>query len=186
MLSLDTRREPELVEMVAELRRRWPELREPRVAPWTEDLTIILEGNRPWLFGPIEHDPHARKGRSVVPRAQIRQLRALASHGLPVQRIAIAHELDRTGPVGKLIPMLRDGPRACTGDVAKRLVGPVPAHPGLAQAARLFDTLFGASVHTAAAGLDVLLDPIIFGVVAAVQPVPGATCLWYPLVAWRW
>jgi hypothetical protein len=32
----------------------------------------------------------------------------------------------------------------------------------------------------------VLLDPIIFGVIAPTPPQHGQLCLWYPLTAWRW
>jgi hypothetical protein len=33
---------------------------------------------------------------------------------------------------------------------------------------------------------EVLLDPIVFGVVAPAQPCDGEPAVWIPLVAWRW
>ncbi len=35
-------------------------------------------------------------------------------------------------------------------------------------------------------GLDVLLDPIVFGVVTPTTPRPGEPSLWFPLVGWWW
>jgi hypothetical protein len=114
------------------------------------------------------------------------QLRRIAQLDLPFQRLAIAHELNPSGPVSALVPLLADGPRVCTDELARALVGPLQPHPGLAQAAQVVGSLVGAATATATSALDLLLDPIIFGVVAPSSPAHGDVSLWYPLVAWRW
>jgi hypothetical protein len=121
-----------------------------------------------------------------VPRAQRRALAALAAQGVPFERIAIAHELDPLGPVRLLVPALCDGPRTCTPIVARQVAGPLPAHPGLARMSRAFGRLAGATISAGSAAAALLLDPIVFGVVAPDRLDHGAPALWYPLVAWRW
>ena len=170
----------------ASVERDWPGLADARVLPWSDEPLLLLDRDRPWVVAPVERDPLARDGRTIVPGQQLRQLKELADQDLPFQRLAIAHELDPDGHVSALMPLLRSGPRTCTDEVSRTLVGPVPAHPGLVRAARALGALAGAARSTATAGLDLLLDPIIFGVVAPSWPVHGEPCLWYPLVAWRW
>jgi hypothetical protein len=184
--SADTARVRELSYLDIAIRRNWPELRRPIVLPWTEQPVVALDGCRPWLFAPVECDPHSETGRTVVPNAQRRQLVRLAKRDIPVQRIAIAHELDPLGPVSDLIPMLRTGPCTCSREVAKTLVGPPPAHPGVARTARLLDSILGATARGAAAGYNLLLDPIVFGVIAPNEPTDGEPALWFLLTAWRW
>jgi hypothetical protein len=195
LLSLDVRHDfdsvgfaslPGLAELAADLHRMWPELPKPLALHWTDVPVLALDRGRPWLYGPIERDPLARNGRTVVPRAQLRQLARLAARGLPIQRLALAHELDPGGPVGDLMSLLDGNPRTCTDEVARELVGPLPAHPGVVRAVRLVDALVGGTVRAAADGFELLLDPIIFGVIGATRPTHGEICLWIPLVAWRW
>jgi hypothetical protein len=195
MLSLDVRQNPETVDLdsthaiaalAGDVRRAWPELREPLALRWSDEPVLALDRGRPWLYGPIERDPLARGGRTVVPRAQMRQLKKLAARNIPVQRLAMAHELDPDGPVRHLTPMLRHGPRTCTDDVAKAVVGPLPPHPGLARTARALEGLVATASYASAGALHMLLDPIIFGVIAPTRPISGQPSLWYPLVAWRW
>jgi hypothetical protein len=195
MFSVETRQDSEsvdltslhvLAELAADMHRTWPELQKPLALSWSDEPVLALDRGHPWLYGPIERDPLARDGRTVVPRAQMRQLKKLAARKLPVQRLAVAHELDADGPVRDLIPVLRRGSRTCTDDVARDVVGPLPPHPGLARAARVLDGLLGAATRTTAGGLDLLLDPIIFGVIAPTRPMNGQLCLWYPIIAWRW
>ena len=116
----------------------------------------------------------------------MRQLEKLAAQNMPVQRLAMAHELDPDGPVRHLMPMLRHGPRTCTDDVARAVVGPLPPHPGLARTARALEGLVTTASHACADALDILRDPIIFGVITPAWPISGQPALWYPLVAWRW
>lgn len=175
-----------LAALGASVERHHPGLRDARVLPWSDEPLLVLDRERPWVISPVERDPQARSGRTVVPREQLRQLRELAEQHLPFQRLAIAHELDPDGRVRALMPLLQDGPRTCTNAVARALVGPPPPHPGLARAARAAGALVGAARSSAAAGLDLLLDPIIFGVISPSWPVHGELCLWFPVVAWRW
>jgi hypothetical protein len=193
MQTLDLRRDPELADSVtvrelaqlaAEVRRAYPDLTEPLLAPWSVDPAVVLDGGRTWVITSVEQDPQARGGRAVVPWAQRKELKRLAARELPVQRLAAGHECDPTGPAAQLIPLLREGPRTCTAAVARTLVGPVPPHPGVARAARWVDAVVGGT-RRAIAEL-ALLDPIIFGIVAPTPPVHGQPCLWFPLCAWRW
>jgi len=156
---------------------------------WTETpLVSIDRSGVPWVIGPAEHDPlRSVRGRTVIPRKQRAQLKRIAKLGIPFQRLAIAHELDRQGPVRQLLPALRTQPQPCTQEVARVLVGEVPAHPGVTRAVTVLDA--AVSGTTSALGINAVvsvLDPIIFGVIAPTPPRHGHLCLWYPLIAWRW
>lgn len=164
-----------------DLRRRWPQLPAPRTFIWSEQPVVVLDRGMPWLYGPAERDPlRTARGHIVLPRRETTQLRVLATLGVPFQRLAIAHELDPDGPAADILSELRDGPRTCTDDVARTLVGPQPAHPVVRRAARLLDRA------TLARATEKILDPILFGVVGAPDLVHGRPALFYPLVAWRW
>jgi hypothetical protein len=107
--------------------------------------------------------------------------------GVPFQRLAIAHELDPQGPVRELLPALRNGPKTCTDEVARTLVGGVPEHPGVTRAVQALDVLVcGATSAVPDRVWNALLDPIIFGIIGPTPPCHGQLCLWYPLAAWRW
>ncbi|MDQ2707948.1 MAG: hypothetical protein M3Z25_10055 [Actinomycetota bacterium] len=195
MMSLDLRHdsaavEPasprSLAELAGDLKCGWPELSRPLVLRWSDAPVLTLDRGRPWLYSPIERDPLARGGRTVVPRAQLRQLDKLAARHLPIQRLAVAHELDPVGPARDLVPLLRNGSRTCTDDVARQLVGPLPAHPGVARAARLVDAVVGGAGRAAAGGFGSLRDPVVFGVIAPTRPLHGEPCLWFLLAAWIW
>jgi hypothetical protein len=177
----------ELADLGAHIHRRCPSLPPPLIGVWSETPVVALErSGKPWIYGPMEQDPlRGSRGRTVLPRRQRAQLKQIEKLGFPFQRLAIAHELDREGPVKHLLPALRQGPLTCTDEVARTLVGKVPTHPGVARAVRALD----AAVRTSAAPVKVLstvLDPIIFGVIAPTTPHHGQLCLWYPLIAWRW
>ena len=86
-----------------------------------------------------------------------------------------------------LLPLLADGPRTCTDEVARELVGPVPDHPGVARTVGILDALVGGdALAWAGDALERLLDPVVFGVVAPYGLVHGAPAAFQPLVAWRW
>jgi hypothetical protein len=143
------------------------------------------------VWGPAELDPaRGQGGRSVVPAAQLKELTAIAATNLPSRRLAIAHEIPLDGPVWELVPVMRGGPRRCSEDVARALVGPPPAHPGLRRAVRTLDAIVGGaagSLGSAGRALSApLLDPIIFSVTAPTDLRAGEPALWIPLVAWRW
>jgi hypothetical protein len=190
MLDVRTDQAPTITPaaLVANLRWRWPQLPEPLILPWTEEPVIALDRDTPWLYGPIERDPLTTpRGHTIVPRRQIRQLRKVAALGVPFERLAFAHELDPDGPVADLLPIVRDGPRACTDDVARAVVGPQPVHPAVRRTGRVLDAVVGGAAVAALAGAVVaILDPILFGVVGAPDVQPGSPALWYPVAAWRW
>ena len=178
----------------AEIAAAGPELR-PKLAPWIDRPLVALQHGRPWLIAPAERDPlRTLDGRHVIPTRPLAELRRLSATGVQFDQIAIAHELNQQGQVRDLIPLLLDGPRICTDEVARQLVGPVPPHPRVAQVAGVMDRCAGAIVRVASAGsaaagrISALVhDPIIFGVVGC----PGAraageAALWYPLTAWEW
>lgn len=190
MLDIRTERESTitLAALEADLRRRWPQLPEPLTLPWTEEPVIALDRDTPWLYGPIERDPlTTAQGHTIMPRGQISRLRKVAALGVPFQRLAFAHELDPDGPVADLLPVVRDGPRTCTDDVARAVVGPQPVHPGVRRTGRLLDAMVGrAAIAAVARAVDTILDPILFGVVGTPDLVSGRPALWYPVAAWRW
>lgn len=195
MFTLDIRRDPAtdtgprdaLAQLAASVRRQAPELRDPITVAWSDLPVVALDHEVPWLYGPVDRDPLMGPGGPVaLPRRQRRELEELTAGGVRFQAVTIAHELDPEGPAGSLLPLLRNGPRTCTDEVARELVGPVPAHPGVARTARILGSFVGGGARAAAGAIDLLLDPILFGVLAPTPLVPGAPSLWFPLVAWRW
>lgn len=196
MLTLDVRNDPAaagnnlppgLDELGAALRQRLPDLPAPLLLHWSEDPVLTLDRGRPWIYGPIERDPMARAERTVVPRAALRRLSSLAERGLPqLQRLAIAHELDPTGPVNALLPLLRYGARRCTDGVARAVAGPVPPLPGTARVLGAVDGLLRRTGRTTVVGADALFDPIVFAVLGPRPPVHGEVCTWVAIAAWRW
>ena len=181
--------DPELAELSVQINQMWPSLPEPLLLPWTETTLISIDRSGvPWVIAPAEHDPlQSTRGRTVIPREQRAQLKRIAKLGVPFQRLAIAHELDPEGPVRQLLPALRTQPQPCSDELARVLVGEVPAHPGVTRAMTVLDS--AVSGATSAVGINAVvsvLDPIIFGVIAPTPPRHGHLCLWYPLVAWRW
>ena len=181
--------DPELAELSVQINQMWPSLPEPLPLAWTETpLVSIDRSGIPWIIAPAEHDPlRTAGGRTVIPHKQRAQLKRIAKLGVPFQRLAIAHELDREGPVRQLLPALRTQPQPCTNELARALVGEVPAHPGVTRAVTVLDAAVNGA--TSAVGINAVisaLDPIIFGVIAPTPPRHSQLCLWYPLVAWRW
>ncbi|HEX8520382.1 MAG TPA: hypothetical protein VF667_12380 [Pseudonocardia sp.] len=191
MSTLDVRDDLEVREeftrLVADLDRRWPELPRSVVLPYSP-LPVVLENRgTPWLYGPAWRDPLlGEDGPGFVPRRVRSELRRMVAADLPFDDVAVAHELDPEGPVRALRPLLADGPRTCTDEVARALVGPVPDHSGVARAVGILDALVGGPAPWAADALEVLLDPIVFGVVAPYGLLHGAPAVFQPLAAWRW
>jgi hypothetical protein len=166
---LDRRTQTQLADFSAYVRWVWPSLPDPRTIQWSDRLLLALDGEVPWIFGPADQDPlRATGGATVVPRRAMGRLKRIARSGVPFQHVAIAHELNRDGPVRQVLPALQSGPRTCTDEVARALVGEVPTHPWVARTTRV--------LHTAT----------IFGIIAPQPPRHGEFCLWYPLTAWRW
>jgi hypothetical protein len=179
----------ELTELSVQIKDKWPSLPDPLLLEWTETPLVSLDRSGvPWVISPAERDPlRSSRGRTVVPRRQRVRLKRFAELGVPFQRLAIAHELDREGPVQQLLPALHAGPTTCTDEIAHGLVGDVPTHPGVGRAVRVLDAAVrGATSAVPINPLITVLDPIIFGVIAPTAPRHGEPCLWYPLVAWRW
>lgn len=180
----------ELTQLAAHLGFTWSALRTPTVNEWSDDLVLVLDEAVPWLMGPVERDPlHGRFGTTVLPRAARIQLNQIEGLRVPFQRLAFAHELNPVGPVEPFLPALRTGPHTCTPEMARDLVGDVPAHPGVSGVVAMLDWF--------ARGLRPATDPnsgaaqrrlsrIIFGVIAPTWPRDGQLCLWFPLTAWRW
>jgi hypothetical protein len=169
--------------------------RRPRIAAWFDWPVIGLHHGRTWLVAPAERDPlKTPDGRYVIPTRPLAELRRLSARGVQFDQIAIAHELNQEGLVRHLIPLLKHGPRTCTDEVARQLVGPVPPHPRVAQLADLMDRFAGGIVRVAKAGSATadriaafVHDPIVFGVVGCRgAPAAGEAALWYPLTAWEW
>jgi hypothetical protein len=177
----------ELHLLEAEFRRRRADLPRPIVMTWSETSMVALDRGSPWLVGPAECDPlRDDEGRTPIPRSARARLQELATCGLPFHRVALAHQLDPTGPVRELLATLRQGPVACSETTARLLVGPPPPHPAVRRAARVLDVLVDGASVAAARGADAVLDPIVFGVVGRRPPRPGDATLWFPLAAWRW
>lgn len=180
----------ELTELAGRLTFTWSALNPPIEREWSESPVMVLHGPEPWLLGPAERDPlRGRLGTNVLPRAARTRLEEIEGLGVPFRRVAFAHELDPVGPVEPFLPALQLGPHTCGDELARTLVGEVPAHPGVV------DLL--ATLDWAARGPRPTRDPlrtagrpqlsrIVFGVIAPTPPRDGQLCLWFPLTAWRW
>jgi hypothetical protein len=197
MQTLDIRRDKalagpvrdELTRLAADLERQWPQLPPPVVLPWSDHPVVALDRGTPWLYGPADRDPlRGRNGEAIVPRRQRRELARIAATRTRFDAVAVAHELDAHGPVRELLPLLQDGPRTCTHEVARALVGPVPAHPTVTRVAGALGRMVGGLGSAAWAGgvLDLLLDPIVLGVVGPYGLAHGTPAVFQPLTAWRW
>jgi hypothetical protein len=151
---------------------------------------VALSRGSPWIYGPVEQNPlRNARGATVLPQRVRARLKKVAAWRVPFQRLAIAHELDRDGPVHHLLPALQSGPQTCTDEVARALVGELPVHPWLARAVRGMDVAVNGAISAARGAVQLagkVLDPVIFGVLAPAPPRHGDLCLWYPLTAWRW
>lgn len=175
--SPDTVLDRDLIDMTATIRSSYG--LDTLVIPWSEHLRVVSEGDVSWVFGPVELDPTSTAGgQCVIPSRQRRQLRTLARRGVPVQRVAVAHEV-------ATMPRRYDEAHPCTLEEARRLVGPVPPHPRLVRTVRALDSLTG-SVSAGAVAAGRVLDPIVFGVLAPTQPEEGEPAVWIALAAWRW
>jgi hypothetical protein len=176
---------PELAALRARAARAHPALPRPVVHVWSDENVLVLDrAGDPWVVGPITRDPLACGGRTVIPRGPRRRLAAVSD--VPFQHVAIAHQLDPDGPVAGLLPMLRGGSRTCTDEVARAVAGTVPPGPGTTRVLRAVDGLVRGGRRATAAGADVLLDPLVFGILGPTTPAHGQPCLWYPLAAWVW
>jgi hypothetical protein len=188
-LSRKVGTQPELARLSAQIEERWPHLVPPVVLEWSERPVVVLDNHRvPWIYGPVERDPlRNRRGGTVMPHRERARLKRISELGVPFQRLVIAHELDPNGPIHDHLPALEEGPKTCTDEVARVLVGEVPAHPGVERAIRALDAAVGGAVSAMPSHLlTTILDPIIFGIIAPTPPQQGQLCLWYPLAAWRW
>ena len=189
----DSDRSTMLIRLAESLADRHPVLPEAHVLRWHDDPVVMHEDDgRMWLACPSERDPLlGGSGPRVIPSDQLRLLRQVATKGPRFDAILIAHELDPDGPAGLVRSQLLDGPRTCDDDIARVLLGPAPAHPGVVRAAGLLDTAAQFLTARIPAGVavqiaDRLLDPMVIGIVAPPKPRNGALCLGYVLTAWRW
>src|SRR4051794_12504936 len=165
------------------LAERYPGLPRGHRRRWNDVPVVAPDGDRLWWVSPFD-----RHGPVVLPRAQRLTLNWWVANGPHFDAVAIAHELDPDEPLRSALLAQLDGrPRTCDDATARALVGPAPAHPVVTRGIDLLDRL--AHIRTgrlAERGVDVLLDPIVFGIVAPPRPRHGAPALWYPLTAWRW
>ena len=186
--AIDPARRAALTRLRADVGAHLPAgLPEPLTLVWSHHAAVGLDRGTPWLWGPVQRDPlMGPAGPAVLPRRQQQELKRIVAAALPFAAVGVAHELDPDGPVRLIADLLCDGPRTCSDAVARELVGPVPPHPGVARATGMLDALVGGAAARVSHTLEVLLDPIVFGVAAPWPLVHGAPSLWYPLVAWRW
>ncbi len=155
-----------------------------------------------WVLSPV-----ADLSDAVVPRAERAALLRLADAGIDFPMTYIAHEI----PKGRLTLPDRDPEYqgvSVDQHAAESAIGPVPPPaPAVALADRLGRSshhllnvlamavpIAGAIVAApfvlvgaaAAAVGELVLDPIVFGVIPAGPPVPGQPAAWYTLARWDW
>jgi hypothetical protein len=165
------------------------------VAPYIDEPLLSLDSaGKLWLIASRRHDPLTRADAGyVIPKGPLTDMRRLAAAGIRVEQIVIAHEVRRDATAERLIPLLAGGPRRCAPEVARELVGPVPAHPAATRVATSMEAALravgGGAAFLARSGRRAVsqLDPIIFGVIGADRHlVPGQPALWIALTAWEW
>lgn len=163
-----------------------------RVMPCLDRPQLHLtSGSRIWMLSPLGCDPLAGPGgRYVLPPSAVADLRQIAAARIEFHTILIGHEIDRYGLARQLIPQLRDGPRSCPPDLARALVGPVPADPRAAQLAHAMERAITAVARPVAALTQATarrLDPVIFGLIGADGRLePNRPALWVACTAWEW
>ena len=145
------------------------------------------------MLSPLKCDPLTGPGgRYVLPPSAVADLRRIAAAGIEFHTMVVGHEIDLNGPARQLVPQLRDGPRSCPPDLARALVGPVPADPRAAQLARSMGWAMTAVARpvTALARRGETarrLDPVIFGLIGADGRLePGWPALWVACTKWEW
>ncbi|GLY19264.1 hypothetical protein LWF15_04735 [Kineosporia rhizophila] len=170
--------------MNATVRPRTPGLPEPQVQTFHAEPTVLLDRrSRPWLVLAAEQDPlRTRNGRLPIPRHCRERLKEIAESGVLFDAVVLAHELD---PEQVDITAIPPSGRRCSPELAREVLGSVPAHPDLARVAGVFERITGAA-PILAASLE-RLDPVVFGVIGPGRPPrDGEPALFFPLVAWRW
>lgn len=187
--ALDRKTQAELARLDVYLHWVWPALAAPMMLEWSDSPVVALFQGVPWIYGPVERDPlRGSRGGTVLPHRVRARLKGIATLGVPFQRLAIGHELDREGPVRDHLPELEEGPRTSTHDEARELVGEVPPHPGVSRAVRVIAAAVGGARLAARVPVSLArtVRTIVFGIIARQPLRPGELCLWYPLAAWRW
>jgi hypothetical protein len=180
----------------ATMREKLPALPNPIVAAWDERHRLVLSKGEPWIVGPLEIDPYLTKeGGYPFPADVADQLRRISDGGARFHRIAIAHEVDATGPAAGSLPTPTAAGVPLTAKETRALLGKAPAaeHPKALAASMdkaIKKAMRGLSNAASAAGAVLsapLLDPIVFGVIGVSgQPGSGRPALYYPLAAWVW
>jgi hypothetical protein len=166
------------------------------IAPLFDEPRAYAGPRTDWIIRPA-----VDRSDAVVPAAERARLQRLLQAGIDFPLVYVAHEIHK-GQVA--VPA---GPVALDHATAAAAVGPVPPPAdATALAARLGHSseqllaflrgalriagataaapfvLAGAALSGLAAGL----DPIVFGVVPASQPLPGQPAAWYVLARWEW
>jgi hypothetical protein len=141
----------------------------------------------------------------IIPAAQLDRLQRLVHVGLDFPRIYVAHEIPKDRLA--LTTGTNDPPVMLGEAAATQAVGPVPppaetsaVAAQLGHRSQRLLTALGAALPIAGAiaaapflaagavvaGLAAGLDPIVFGVIPAGDPVPGEPAAWYILAQWAW
>jgi hypothetical protein len=164
-----------------------------RIARHVEEPTLIRGDQRKlWLIASLEHDPQfGIDGGCVLPARSLADLRRLAVAGVEVQGIVVAHEV-AADKSDRLFPLVADGPRRCSAEVAHELAGPIPDGPVATRVARSMNQVVKALSGNTSALLAygrarVVLDPILIGVIGTDRRLrAGQPTLWVGLTAWEW
>ena len=78
----------------------WPGLPAPMTLEWSDSPVVALNQGRHWIYSPVERDPlQGSRGGTVLPSRVRARLKKITTFGVPFQRLAIGHVLDRDGPV---------------------------------------------------------------------------------------
>ena len=163
-----------------------------RIGPCIDRPQLHLaNGDCIWMLSPLKCDSLAGPGgRYVLPPSAVADLRRIVDAGIEFHTMVVGHEIDLNGPARQLLPQLRDGPRSCPLDLARALVGPVPADPRAARLARSMGraiTAVARPVTALARETARRLDPVIFGLIGTDgQLEPGAPALWVACTKWEW
>ncbi len=182
-----------LVKRCAPVRKAAPQLGDPLLAEWDEKARLMEDRSEPWLLVPADRDPlRTLKGDVVIPDRARADLHAVLAAGVEFDRVAIAHELDPSGPVARMREHFATGPVTCDGAVAKLVVGAVSPPRKTVATANLLDKVVGGAALAGSVLVNALpagggLDPIVFGVLGPDgPPANGQICAWFALAAWRW
>jgi hypothetical protein len=172
------------------------------IAPLFDEPRAYAGPQTDWIIRPAEHSD------GIIPAAQLDRLQRLVYAGLDFPRVYVAHEIPKdrlalpTGTnnppvtldqaaaaeaIGSVPPPAETSTlTARLGHSSEQLLTVLRAALPIAGAIAAVPFVIAAAPFLAAGAVAAGLDPIVFGVIPAGNPVVGEPAAWYILAQWVW